>query len=401
MKFISDIWHSIGSRLILLGVTLLTVLLNSHFLGEEGLGMVALLQFGLLLVTGMAGFVAAGAVVYVRRSHRAGDIRKVAYLWCGCSAIIASVLGVSLGIIPSEWLYASAGLGLLQSLVVFHSQLLIASGKIRANNYLQIAQTSTLLLTVFLTYILFEITTPRGFMWALTGALMVTFFYSLFALKGSWKDGPTSGHEVDTPPGPLLLKYGAQGSTGSILQLLTNRANLSLLDHFIGSAGAGVYSVVYYGVEAVWTVARALAPMVNTQVAAASSRLERHTITRRYLHRTLLLTLPIAIVAGLIPESVYAWIFGIDGIALPIRILIPGMLAGATSSILAHHLSAIGLHKWNAITSGIGLTVLISIGWFVVEPYGVPGAAFAASCAYLAQTAGLLTAFLKADPKEN
>ena len=401
MTLISDIWHSIGSRLILLFVTLTTVLLNSHYLGEEGLGMVALLQFGLLLVTGMAGFVAAGAVVFVRRSHRAIDLRKTAYAWCLLSAITASFLGVSLGIIPTEWLYASAGLGLLQSLVVFHSQLLIASGRIRSNNYLQIAQTSSLLLTVFLTYILFEITTPRGFMWALTGALFVSFLYSLFALKGSWEDGPTTGHQEATPPGPLLLKYGAQGSTGSVLQLLTNRANLSLLDHFIGSAGAGVYSVVYYGVEAVWTVARALAPMVNTQVAAASTSIERHTITRRYLRRTLILTTPIAVLAGLVPESVYAWTFGIEGIALPLRILIPGMLAGATSSILAHHLSAIGLHKWNAITSGIGLTVLVSIGWFVVPIYGVAGAALAASCAYLAQTSGLVIAFLTADRSES
>ncbi|MDA0568921.1 MAG: hypothetical protein O3A35_04200, partial [Bacteroidetes bacterium] len=173
MTLISDISHSIGARLILLVVTLTTVLLNTHFLGEKGLGEVALLQFGLLLVTGMAGFVAAGAVVYVRRSHRARDIRKVAYLWCGVSAIVASGIGVALGVIPTEWLYASAGLGLLQSLVVFHSQLLIASGRIRSNNYLQIAQTSTLLLTVFVTYILFDIATPRGFMWALTGALSV------------------------------------------------------------------------------------------------------------------------------------------------------------------------------------------------------------------------------------
>ena len=71
-----------------MAVTLTTVLLNSHFLGDTGLGEVALLQFGLLLVTGMAGFVASGAVVYVRRSHRARDIRKVAYLWCGVSAIV-------------------------------------------------------------------------------------------------------------------------------------------------------------------------------------------------------------------------------------------------------------------------------------------------------------------------
>ena len=398
---ISDISHSIGARLILLVATLTTVLLNSHFLGEIGLGEVALLQFGLLLVTGMAGFVAAGAVVYVRRSHRARDLRKVAYLWCGISAIVASGIGVGLGVIPTEWLYASAGLGLLQSLVVFHSQLLIASGRIRSNNYLQIAQTSTLLLTVFVTYILFDIATPRGFMWALTGALSVTLLYSLFALKGSWEEGPTSGKEDKNSPGGLLLKYGAQGSTGSVLQLLTNRANLSLLDHFIGAAGAGVYSVVYYGVEAVWTVARALAPIVNTEVASASSREARHSITRRYLHRTLLLTLPLALLAGLIPESMYTWVFGIEGISLPLRILIPGMLAGATSSILAHHLSAIGLHKWNAITSGVGLFVLVAVGWFVVPLYGVPGAAFAASCAYLAQTSGLVIAYLKADRKES
>ena len=146
-----------------------------------------------------------------------------------------------------------------------------------------------------------------------------------------------------------------------------------------------------------------LAPIVNTEVASASSREARHSITRRYLHRTLLLTLPLALLAGLIPESMYTWVFGIEGISLPLRILIPGMLAGATSSILAHHLSAIGLHKWNAITSGIGLLVLVYIGWYedVVPLYGVPGAAFAASCAYLAQTSGLAIAFLKADRKES
>ena len=60
LKFNSDSKHSIASRLALMLITLTTVLLNSHYLGKEGLGSIALLQFGLLLVTGMAGFVAAG-----------------------------------------------------------------------------------------------------------------------------------------------------------------------------------------------------------------------------------------------------------------------------------------------------------------------------------------------------
>lgn len=399
MKFLSDISHSIGSRLVLLVATLGTVLLNSHFLGESGLGSVALLQFGLLLVTGMAGFVAAGAVVFVRRSHKPSQLRKVAYLWCLLSAIVASVLGSALGIIPSEWLIASSALGLMQSIIVFHSQLLIAGGRIRTNNQLQIVQTFSLLASTLLTYLYFGITTPIGFMWALTAALAVALVFSIIAMKGTWESAPTSGLHVTSSATPLLFRYGSQGSTGSILQLLTNRANLSLLNHFIGTAGAGVYSVVYYGVEAVWTIARALAPMVNTEVAAASSSVERRTITAGYLKRTLMLTVPLTILASAVPESIYAWVFGINGIALPLRILAPGMIAGAISSIIAHHLSAIGLHIWNARTSAIGLTVLISLGWFAIPTYGVAGAAMAASAAYLSQAAGLIFALLKEDPK--
>jgi len=401
MKFLSDISHSIGSRLVLLLATLGTVLLNSHFLGESGLGSVALLQFGLLLVTGMAGFVAAGAVVFVRRSHKPSQLRKVSYLWCLLSAIVASVLGSALGIIPSEWLIASSALGLMQSIIVFHSQLLIAGGRIRTNNQLQIVQTFSLLTSTLLTYLYFGITSPIGFMWALAAALAVALVFSIIAMKDNWQSAPTSGlHDLSSAT-PLLFRYGSQGSTGSILQLLTNRANLSLLNHFIGTAGAGVYSVVYYGVEAVWTIARALAPMVNTEVAAASSTVERRAITAGYLKRTLMLTVPLTILASAVPESIYAWVFGINGIAGPLRILAPGMIAGAISSIIAHHLSAIGLHKWNARTSGIGFTVLISVGWFAVPTYGVAGAAVAASAAYVSQAAGLIFALLKEDPKEN
>jgi O-antigen/teichoic acid export membrane protein len=115
----------------------------------------------------------------------------------------------------------------------------------------------------------------------------------------------------------------------------------------------------------------------------------------------LMLTIPLTILASAVPESFYAWVFGIKGIAIPLRILSPGMIAGAISSIIAHHLSAIGLHKWNARTSGIGFTVLICVGWFAVPTYGVAGAAVAASAAYVSQAAGLIFALLKEDPKEN
>jgi hypothetical protein len=388
LRSIDDITHSIGSRLILLVATMGTVLLNTHYLGSEGMGRVALLQFGLLLVTGMAGFVAAGAVVYVRRSHRPKDLRGVAYLWCVFSSIVAASMGVKLGVFPEEWLYAAGGLGLLQSIVVFHSQLLIASGRIKLNNYLQIIQTSTLLLAVIVAYLVIDLGKPEGFAWALLGALAVTLLYSTIALWGTWNASPTVKY-IGGDARKLLFVHGTQAQTGSILQLFTNRANLSLLFQAVGNAGAGVYSVVYYGVEAVWSIARAIAPMVNNEVAKASGSADRMAITSGYLKKTILLTLPLVVLACLIPESVYAWVFGIKGVAAPLRLLAPGMIAGAISSILAHHLSGVGMHKWNAITSGLGLSVLLTVGVYVLPISCVEDAAIAASCAYVAQATGL------------
>ena len=385
--------HSIASRLILMLITLSTVLLNSHYLGEEGLGSVALLQFGLLLVTGMAGFVAAGAVVFVRRSHRPKDIRGLAYLWCVFSAIAASFCGVWVGAIPENWLYDAAFLGFLQSIVIFHSQLLIASGKIKEHNILFLVQAAVILINVAVAYLVKGDATPEGFASALSIAFLVTVIATLVLLKGTWNDGPTV--KADRGAVSKLFINGAQGQTGSILQLLTNRLNLSLLESFVGSAGAGVYSVVYYGAEAVWTIARALAPMVNNEVARAKSSKECIAITLGYLKQTLVLTIPLVIVACLMPEQVYAWVFGIDGIAQPLRLLAPGMIAGAVSSIIAHHLSGIGLHKWNAYTSGLALVVLLSVGWFLIPTMEVCGAAIAASCAYSAQALGLIWAWTR------
>ncbi len=399
LNFNSDSKHSIASRLALMLIALITVLLNSHYLGEEGLGSIALLQFGLLLVTGMAGFVAAGAVVYVRRSQTPKDIRGIAYLWCILSAFAASNIGVSIGAIPDAWIWDAAFLGFLQSIVIFHSQLLIAAGKIKEHNILFLVQAVVILANVAFAYMVKGEATPEGFADALSMSFLVTVIVTIAILKGSWNDAPTVKPEGNAAN--KLFINGAQGQTGSILQLLTHRSNLSLLENLVGSAGAGVYSIVYYGAEAVWAITRALAPMVNNEVARSSDSVEAVKITLGYLKQTLSLTIPIVVIACIVPENIFAWVFGIDGIATPLRLLAPGMLAGSVSSIIAHHLSGVGLHRWNAITSGLALIVLLGLGYYLIPTMEVCGAAIAASCAYSSQALGLIVVWSRLNQGAN
>ena len=59
--------HSVGTRILLLGCTTAVILINTRVLGATGQGEIAWIQLGVLLVTGISGFLAGGAVVYLQK----------------------------------------------------------------------------------------------------------------------------------------------------------------------------------------------------------------------------------------------------------------------------------------------------------------------------------------------
>jgi len=75
----------------------------------------------------------------------------------------------------------------------------------------------------------------------------------------------------------------------------------------------------------------------------------------------------------------------------------PAAIAGAFSSVVAHHLSGIGQHRWNAWTSGAGLLTLLILATATIPAYGAIGAAYAASGAAIVQALGLLAAWSKCE----
>jgi O-antigen/teichoic acid export membrane protein len=195
-----------------------------------------------------------------------------------------------------------------------------------------------------------------------------------------------------------LWKYGRSAQAGALLQMLTNRSNLSILaQSSAGLAASGVYSIAYYGLEAMWLVPRALAPLVYTRTAAESDRSIRLTSTRQSLRKALLGTAALLFIAVLIPDTLFAWAFGFEGIQPVVHALAPAALFGAAASIIAHHLSGIGRHHWNAATSGLGLLTLLLLSREWVPNHGAVGAAWAASAAAAVQCIGLQLAWWRCE----
>lgn len=389
--------HSVVTRGLLLAFTTAVILLNARVLGAEGQGEIAWIQLGVLVVTGVSGFLAGGAVVYLQKEIPLRAMLLPGHVWMVIAALVGTAAGTGSGFLPAEHFGAIAFLGWLQALVIFHSQLLLANHQIRQHNLLQAIQGGLLLVGLAVAFFAVDSQTVEAFLLALGGSLLATAAASIGWLRAL--PGLTTGAESGVWSVALRLwKFGRSAQTGALLQMLTNRANLSMLARSqAGLAASGIYSIAYYGLEAMWLVPRALAPLVYTRVAANNERHQRMRITRDALVKAISGTALLLIPAVWIPDTVYAWAFGFEGILPVVRALAPAALCGAAASIIAHHLSGIGRHHWNAATSGLGLLALLLLAREWVPNHGAVGAAWAASAAAAIQCSGLLLAWWRCE----
>ena len=387
--------HSIVTRALLLAFTTAVILLNTRVLGASGQGEIAWIQLGILVVTGVSGFLAGGAVVYLQKELPLRAMLLPGHVWLVVSAVLGTWAGISAEFLPAEHFGAMAGLGWLQGAIIFHSQLLLADHRIRQHNILQVMQAGLLLTALLVAFFGIQQESVGAFIGALAVSLGLTAALSMFWMaKLPAIDQRTAPMQVVRQ----LWKFGRSAQTGALLQMLTNRSNLSILaQSSAGLAASGVYSIAYYGLEAMWLVPRALAPLVYTRTAAESSRSLRLEATRKALGQALLGTATLLAIAMLIPDNWFAWAFGFEGIQPAVHALAPAALFGAAASIIAHHLSGIGKHHWNAATSGLGLITLLVLAREWVPESGAVGAAWAASAAAAVQCTGLLIAWWRCE----
>lgn len=387
--------HSIVTRALLLAFTTAVILLNTRVLGASGQGEIAWIQLGILVVTGVSGFLAGGAVVYLQKEIPLRAMMLPGHLWLVVSAVLGTWAGISAGFLPADHVGAMAGLGWLQGAIIFHSQLLLADHRIRQHNFLQVMQAGLLLTALLVAFFGIQQESVESFIGALAVSLGLTAALSMFwVVKLPAIDQRTAPMQVVRQ----LWKFGRSAQTGALLQMLTNRSNLSILAQSqAGLAASGVYSIAYYGLEAIWLVPRALAPLVYTRTAAEHNRPMRLKATRKALGQALLGTAALLAIAMLIPDNWFAWAFGFEGIQPVVHALAPAALFGAAASIIAHHLSGIGKHHWNAATSGLGLITLLVLAREWAPESGAVGAAWAASAAAAVQCTGLLIAWWRCE----
>lgn len=374
---------AIASRIFVLLSNFGIVLLNLHFAGMEGQGIISMLNTGILLCATLSAFIGGGALIYLIPRKPSGRLLFPSVIGL---LVAGGLTAIILWVIRAPVFLHAVALGMLQSAFIVHQMILL--GKNRANPYqwMILAQG---LLSLSLTALFYSISTDPGYSDYIK-ALYVSFtLTNVLGMLMTHKEWSSLTREHLREDSKILFHYGKFTQAGNIFHLTNQRSYLFFLEKSTGEGAllAGIFSVVLYLGEGLWSVAKSLSAIQGAAISQNENHLEHRSLTKTYLRISILASFVGAVVIALLPPT---WLNVImDGSGQEVRtaflFFIPGILFNTATVIFAHYFSGKGYHRYNALSSLSAFLCSMALGPLFIFNWGVPGAAGALSIALAVQ----------------
>lgn len=182
------------------------------------------------------------------------------------------------------------------------------------------------------------------------------------------------------------LGYGWKAHLSNILTFINYRADIFLVNLFLTPASTGVYVIAVQIAEKLWMLSNAASTVLLPRLSA----MHQDPKARLALADKGFWVVTGVTVAASVAVAVALWwliepVFGQEYVeALPAFYwLLPGIIAGAGARIYANCVAAAGKPVWNMYCA-IAVVIINLVGNVVLVPeYGIVGAAWATSVAYL------------------
>jgi hypothetical protein len=388
---------SILNRAFGLVSALFLVIMNLHFVHIEGQGTIALINFGILILATLSQFIGGGALIYLIPRLGENKIALPSIIWIAISASITFVLLLVLG---APFIGFTLLLGTLQSLFVLQQMILLGKEKIESYQILLFTQSVSSLLFVACFYS----TTDWGILAFISGQLLsfvVTATVGFFLTPHVWKKMRFDLSKNDLQQ---TAKLGGYAQLGNIFHLGNQRSYLYFLEN-LGAEGkifTGVFSILMYVAEALWSVVKSLSSILASRVAQSSNFSEHLLLTKRYLIIGVTTTVFGTLCFLIVPNSWLALFvdFDIAFIKEGFFFLIPGIVANTITVSIAHLFSGRGLHQYNFYSALTGFAVAILCSSLLIPTDQLNGACMAASAAFLVQSLVQIFLFFRLKKKE-
>ena len=191
-----------------------------------------------------------------------------------------------------------------------------------------------------------------------------------------------------------LARFGVQGESGNLLQLMNYRLDQYIVRGFVGLAGVGIYAVGVSMTEAVWLLANSVAIVLLPRLTSADPDEARWMTPVACRNTVLVAAVGSLALAAAVPVLMPAF-FGhrYDDSVQALWWLLPGTVALTGSKVLTSYIFSQGRPFVNTMVTCVSLAVTVPALFVLVPAYGVNGAAAASSLAYGAHLCAALYAY--------
>lgn len=384
---------TLARQLVAIVLGLLQSILLARVLGTEGNGIFAMIVlyshlFHTFLNLGIGPasvyFVSGGFVSYRQARH------SILRLWAVLSVLgigVASVIvyGWSdqlLPGVPRQWLWlgiAAFPLQLLQSLLV---SLLQAVQDFRRYN-------ATVVIPAAMT-LLIALVTVWVFRWGVPGATVAMILGYGIGLVITWRAADEHlDFGIQVPHAADYMKqvvgYGWKVHLSNILTFVNYRVDTFLVNLFLGPAITGVYVIAVQLAERTWIFSQTVSTVLLPRLSELRhDEANRKTLTPMISRWVLVISAVASLGLALLASPFIRWFYGEEYLPATqaLLVLLPGIVMGSFSRVLANDIAARGKPELNMYLAGVVVVVNIVANLILIPMLGMVGASWATTIAY-------------------
>ncbi|HEY0723474.1 MAG TPA: polysaccharide biosynthesis C-terminal domain-containing protein [Pyrinomonadaceae bacterium] len=392
MKFSAQVAWTFATRVVMIFNSLAAGIIIAHWLGAEGVGQLAVINVAVATIVQLGSFGLPSSNTYFiaqdQARFRSAALNSLMFA-LGAGSILALALSAVAAMRPDWFGLASVRLVQIaaisipfQLLTLIGLNILLAVGKVRQFNILDLVSQSFVLINAACVWLLVKGDLGTLIVWNTAASVLVSIVIALL-LVISAKTLAQSKWRADVALLRRMITYGLKFHISILAGAIIIRADLLVVNHFRGPAEAGVYSVASQFALLLMllpgVIATLLFPRVTTEQDA---RGETTCLVTRYTTFVMFICCIAAVPFSLLLPLVYGAQF-YDATGL-LWILLPGVFLMGLESVLVQHFNALGLPKAIPIYWVVTLAINLALVFTLVPRYGAQGAAIASTISYAA-----------------
>jgi len=374
---------------------LLTLILNTCYLGAEKMGELAFLLITIALMVQLSEFIGGPSLVYLQKKFSTPQIITVSHLWS--LGIALATFGILI-IFKSVFNFPALLISLIiltQAINHTHLHLLVGKEMISGYNLSSVIQSSVVVSGIFISYQFIGATQVWDYLQIyFLGQIIMLFFTSWFVsrIPKSISNNISNWKMVKD-----IFNYGAIIQGTNLLQFGVYRFNYLILESFTSYSNLGIYSVGNQLSEKVLIPGNAISTVQYSRIANSEEKEKSIDLTFSLIAISAMITLLAIIALLIVPQSVISFILGgeFSTIKSLFFFLAPGVFFMSISTIFSHYFAGLALYKYNFRTSGFGLILSLVLSILLIPLFNLQGAAIATSIVFAGQTLFQIMLFKK------